>query len=104
MLIHAPADFIKTFVGVAKKYRPVKPERNEDYPTKTQLALQLLQEFKDTQNDFKVKAVLAVLCMVERDLWMKPRRYSILGGHSDGMAHTRYYSSLHIEMACSGFF
>jgi len=45
--------------GIAKKDRPVKPERSEDYPTKTQLALQLLQEFKDTQNGFKVKAVLA---------------------------------------------
>ena len=45
--------------GVAKKDRAVKPERNGEYPTKTQLALQLLQAFKNTQNDFKVKAVLA---------------------------------------------
>ncbi len=45
--------------GVAKKDRPEKPERSEEYPTKTQLALQLLQAFKNTQNDFKVKAVLA---------------------------------------------
>ncbi len=45
--------------GIAKKDRPEKPARSEAYPTKTQLALQLLQAFKNTQNDFKVKAVLA---------------------------------------------
>jgi hypothetical protein len=33
--------------GVAKKDRPVQPARNGLYPTKTQLALRLLQAFKD---------------------------------------------------------
>nr|WP_179210248.1 transposase [Crenothrix polyspora] len=45
--------------GMAKKNRPVKPERNALYPTKTQIALQLLQEFRDTHGEIKVKSVLA---------------------------------------------
>jgi hypothetical protein len=44
---------------VAKKDRPAMPERNPLYPTKTQIALQLLQEFKDGHGDIKVKSVLA---------------------------------------------
>jgi hypothetical protein len=35
------------------------PERNCLYPTKMQLALRLLQAFKDIQGNIKVKAVLA---------------------------------------------
>ncbi|MDD5323661.1 MAG: transposase [Methylococcales bacterium] len=45
--------------GVAKKNRPVMPERNVRYPTKMQLALRLLKEFKDAHGHIKVKAVLA---------------------------------------------
>ena len=45
--------------GVAKKDRPVRPERDSRYPTKTQLALWLLQTFKDAHGDIKIKAVLA---------------------------------------------
>jgi len=45
--------------GSAKKDRPVKPERNNLYPTKMQLALQLLQAFKNTHGRIKIKAVLA---------------------------------------------
>ena len=45
--------------GVAKKDRPVQPERDSLYPTKTQLALRLLQEFKDAHGDIKINAVLA---------------------------------------------
>ena len=45
--------------GSAKKNRPVKPERNNLYPTKMQLALQLLQAFKNTHGRIKIKAVLA---------------------------------------------
>lgn len=44
---------------VAKKDRPVMPERNSLYPTKMQLALRLLKEFKDTHGNIKVKAILA---------------------------------------------
>ena len=44
---------------VAKKNRPVQPERNSLYPTKTQLALRLLQEFKDAHGAIKIKSVLA---------------------------------------------
>ena len=46
-------------VGVAKKDRPIQPERDNLYPTKTQLALRLLQVFKDTHGDIKINAVLA---------------------------------------------
>jgi len=45
--------------GVAKKDRPVEPERNPDYPTKAQIALNLLQEFNDHHNKIRVQAVLA---------------------------------------------
>jgi hypothetical protein len=44
--------------GVSKKNRPAEPERNPSYPTKTQLALALLQEFKD-HHHIRVQAVLA---------------------------------------------
>src|SRR5664280_1329884 len=44
--------------GVAKKDRPAKPERNSLYPTKTQLALHLLQAFKDGHGAIKIKAIL----------------------------------------------
>ncbi|MFI3179472.1 MAG: transposase, partial [Methylococcaceae bacterium] len=45
--------------GVAKKDRSVRPERDSRYPTKTQLALQLLQSFKDAHGDINIKAILA---------------------------------------------
>jgi len=45
--------------GIAKKDRPVEPERNPDYPTKVQIALNLLQEFHVHHNDIRVQAVLA---------------------------------------------
>jgi hypothetical protein len=45
--------------GVAKKDRPPKPEPNEAYPTKQDIALQLLAEFKAYHPQIKIKAVLA---------------------------------------------
>lgn len=45
--------------GMAKNDRPVKPERNALYPTKTQIALRLLQEFRDAHEEIKVASVLA---------------------------------------------
>ncbi|UOA07008.1 transposase [Methylobacter sp. S3L5C] len=45
--------------GMAKKDRPVQPVRDSRCPTKTQLALRLLQAFKDAHGDIKIKAVLA---------------------------------------------
>jgi len=45
--------------GVAKKDRPLQPVRNALYPTKTQLALRLLQAFRDAHGDIKINAVLA---------------------------------------------
>ena len=44
---------------IAKKDRPVMPERNALYPTKAQIALRLLQEFRDNHKGIKIKAVLA---------------------------------------------
>jgi hypothetical protein len=35
------------------------PERNNAYPTKTQLAVRLLQAFKNAHSDIKIKAILA---------------------------------------------
>jgi DDE superfamily endonuclease len=45
--------------GLAKKDRPVRPEHDSSYPTKTQLALQLLQAFKDAHGEINIKAILA---------------------------------------------
>jgi hypothetical protein len=45
--------------GIAKKDRPPRPEQNEAYPTKQDLALQLLAEFKAHHPHLKIKAVLA---------------------------------------------
>ena len=45
--------------GVAKKDRPVRVERDSRYPTKIQIALTLLEAFKDAHSDIKIKAVLA---------------------------------------------
>jgi hypothetical protein len=45
--------------GLAKKDRPVMPERDSLYPTKTQLALRLLQEFKNSHSGIKINAILA---------------------------------------------
>lgn len=45
--------------GVAKKDRPPKPEKNEDYPSKQEIGLQLLTEFKNYHPQIKIKAVLA---------------------------------------------
>ena len=45
--------------GGAKKDRPPKPEKNEAYPSKQDIALQLLTHFKSQQPGLKIKAVLA---------------------------------------------
>ncbi|MDD1636603.1 MAG: hypothetical protein LUQ56_00480 [Methylococcaceae bacterium] len=44
---------------MTKNDRPVMPEQNNAYPTKTQLAVRLLQAFKYAHGDNKIKAVLA---------------------------------------------
>ena len=46
--------------GVAKKYRPKRPEPDHvNYPTKQALALDMLREFTAAFPDFKIKSVLA---------------------------------------------
>jgi ribosomal protein L25 (general stress protein Ctc) len=45
--------------GVAKKDRPDTPQRNPLYPTKIQIALQLLREFKKNHADIKITAIVA---------------------------------------------
>lgn len=45
--------------GIAKKDRPPKPGPNEAYPTKQDIALHLLAEFKEHHPHLKIKAVLA---------------------------------------------
>jgi hypothetical protein len=45
--------------GVSKKDRPIEPVRNSAYPTKVQIALNLLQEFSKNHGDIQVQAVLA---------------------------------------------
>jgi hypothetical protein len=45
--------------GVSKTDRPVEPERNPNYPTKVQIALNLLQKFHDHHNEIRVQAILA---------------------------------------------
>ena len=45
--------------GIPKKERPQKPERSLDYPTKQQIALELLENFKKQHPEIEVKCVLA---------------------------------------------
>ena len=45
--------------GVKKKDRPVQPVANPAYPTKPQLALTLLKNFKDSFSQIKIKVILA---------------------------------------------
>ena len=45
--------------GVAKKDRPLEPPRNPSYPTKLELGVRLLKEFRKWHNDIEVKAILA---------------------------------------------
>ncbi|MDM8518379.1 transposase, partial [Desulfobacterales bacterium HSG16] len=45
--------------GVSKKNRPPEPERNSAYPTKLELALQLLSDFAKNHSEIKVTAILA---------------------------------------------
>jgi hypothetical protein len=45
--------------GIAKKDRPPKPEKKEAYPSKQEIALQLLEKFKIDHPHIKIKAVLA---------------------------------------------
>jgi len=45
--------------GVAKKDRPPKPEKNEAYPSKQEIGLHLLAEFKKHHPHLEIKAVLA---------------------------------------------
>jgi len=45
--------------GAAKKDRPGEPQRNPLYPTKIQIALQLLREFKKNHEEVKITAILA---------------------------------------------
>ena len=44
---------------VPKKARPTKPERDPNYPSKVQIALNLLQIFHDNHMDVNVQAILA---------------------------------------------
>ena len=44
---------------VEKKYRPAKPEVNQAYPTKLQLAEQLVEEFAKNHEACRIKAVIA---------------------------------------------
>lgn len=45
--------------GVPKKERPPKPQRNPSYLTKEQIALHLLEQFKENHAFIKVKCILA---------------------------------------------
>ena len=45
--------------GVAKKYRPIEPIRNQDYPAKIEIALRLLKNFVLNFNNIIIKAVVA---------------------------------------------
>lgn len=45
--------------GIPKRARPPQPSLNDNYPTKLEIALRLLGEFKCCHPTFKVKAILA---------------------------------------------
>jgi len=45
--------------GIPPKERPARPVKNENYPTKQEIALKLLDEFKRYHPDIKIKCILA---------------------------------------------
>jgi len=45
--------------GVARQYRPKKPESRADYPGKKELALKLIEEFVDNNKEVKIRATTA---------------------------------------------
>jgi hypothetical protein len=45
--------------GIPTKKRPPRPAKNENYPTKQEIALKLLEEFKSYHPDIKIKCILA---------------------------------------------
>jgi hypothetical protein len=45
--------------GIAKKNRPVKPAKNSDYPSKLEIALDLLQSFKNHHPEININSILA---------------------------------------------
>ena len=45
--------------GVPRKKRPVSPPKNDNYPTKQQIALTLLNQFKTNQPTLKIKVIIA---------------------------------------------
>jgi hypothetical protein len=45
--------------GVPKKERPTKPEKNPEYPSKLEIALDLLQSFKNHHDEIKINSILA---------------------------------------------
>lgn len=53
------ADKLLQKQGVKKKERPAVPPQNPDYPSKSQLVLQLMTQFRHYQAQVKVKAIVA---------------------------------------------
>ena len=45
--------------GVPKKLRPAKPDRDKNYPTMPQIALKLLEQFKQAHRQIRVRCVFA---------------------------------------------
>ena len=45
--------------GVPKKDRPAKPKQNKEYPTKAQIGLRLLEEFKNTHWQVRIQCIVA---------------------------------------------
>jgi hypothetical protein len=45
--------------GAPKKLRPAEPARNPNYPTIAQIAISLLEQFKATHPDIRVRCILA---------------------------------------------
>jgi hypothetical protein len=54
--------------GVKKKERPAVPPRNPDYPSKSQLVLRLMTQFRQYQAQVKVKAIVADALYGQADL------------------------------------
>jgi hypothetical protein len=58
--------------GIPKSARPLQPPKNDNYPTKLEIALRLLEDFKRCHPTFKVKVILAD-DMEPPILWIKPQ-------------------------------
>jgi DDE superfamily endonuclease len=62
--------------GVEKKYRPIVPDADPNYPSKKELALKLLSEFSSAFSEITIKSVVADAAYCNLDFMEKSAEYT----------------------------